>query len=36
MVVQFVALLGAYANPSPFNPWVAAVMASLLGPSPIL
>jgi chromate transporter len=30
MVVQFVAFLGAYAHPSPFNPWVAAVMASLL------
>ncbi|MDQ4033431.1 MAG: chromate efflux transporter [Actinomycetota bacterium] len=30
MVVQFVAFLGAYANPGPFDPWVAGVVASLL------
>jgi chromate transporter len=30
MVVQFVAFLGAYANPGPLNPWVAGVAASLL------
>jgi chromate transporter len=30
MVVQFVAFLGAYANPGPLSPWVAAVVASLL------
>jgi chromate transporter len=30
MVVQFVAFLGAYANPGPATPWVAAVLASLL------
>lgn len=30
MVVQFVAFLGAYRNPGSFDPWVAAVLASLL------
>jgi chromate transporter len=30
MVVQFVAFLGAYANPGPLNPWVAGIVASLL------
>ncbi|NYI03712.1 chromate efflux transporter [Allostreptomyces psammosilenae] len=30
MVVQFVAFLGAYANPGDLNPWVAGVVASLL------
>jgi chromate transporter len=30
MVVQFVAFLGAYHNPGSLNPWVAAVIASLL------
>ena len=30
MVVQFVAFLGAYNNPGSLNPWVAAVLASLL------
>ena len=30
MVVQFVAFLGAYRNPGPLDPWVAAVVASLL------
>jgi chromate transporter len=30
MVVQFVAFLGAYRDPGPLNPWVAAVVASLL------
>jgi chromate transporter len=30
MVVQFVAFLGAYRNPGDLNPWVAAVVASLL------
>lgn len=30
MVVQFVAFLGAYRAPDPFDPWVAAVLASLL------
>ncbi|MHA6781027.1 chromate transporter [Pseudonocardia saturnea] len=30
MVVQFVAFLGAYANPGPLAPWVAAVVTSLL------
>ena len=30
MVVQFVAFLGAYRNPGALDPWVAAVMASLL------
>jgi chromate transporter len=30
MVVQFVAFLGAYAAPGPFDPWVAGVVASLL------
>jgi chromate transporter len=30
MVVQFVAFLGAYRNPGDLNPWVAAVLASLL------
>ena len=30
MVVQFVAFLGAYNDPGPFDPWVAAVVASLL------
>jgi chromate transporter len=30
MVVQFVAFLGAYRNPGTLDPWVAAVLASLL------
>jgi chromate transporter len=30
MVVQFVAFLGAYGNPRVLDPWVAAVLASLL------
>jgi chromate transporter len=30
MVVQFVAFLGAYRNPGDLNPWLAAVLASLL------
>jgi chromate transporter len=30
MVVQFVAFLGAYADPGPLNPWAAGVVASLL------
>ncbi|MHA6628726.1 chromate efflux transporter [Pseudonocardia sichuanensis] len=30
MVVQFVAFLGAYANPGPFDPWTAGIVASLL------
>ena len=30
MVVQFVAFVGAYRNPGAFDPWVAAVLASLL------
>ena len=30
MVVQFVAFLGAYRNPGLLDPWVAAVLASLL------
>jgi chromate transporter len=30
MVVQFVAFLGAYANPGPLTPWTAGVLASLL------
>ncbi|MHA6628112.1 chromate efflux transporter [Pseudonocardia sichuanensis] len=30
MVVQFVAFLGAYADPGPFDPWVAGVLASVL------
>jgi chromate transporter len=30
MVVQFVAFLGAYNDPGSLNPWVAAVLASLL------
>jgi chromate transporter len=30
MVVQFVAFLGAYHDPGSLNPWVAAVLASLL------
>jgi chromate transporter len=30
MVVQFVAFLGAYANPGPLPPWTAGVIASLL------
>ena len=30
MVVQFVAFLGAYHNPGSLDPWVAAVVASLL------
>jgi len=30
MVVQFVAFLGAYANPGPLSPWAAGVVASLL------
>jgi chromate transporter len=30
MVVQFVAFLGAYHHPGSLNPWVAAVLASLL------
>jgi len=30
MVVQFVAFVGAYRNPGALNPWLAAVLASLL------
>ncbi|MDX6373422.1 MAG: chromate transporter, partial [Nocardioidaceae bacterium] len=30
MVVQFVAFVGAYRNPGDLNPWLAAVLASLL------
>lgn len=30
MVVQFVAFVGAYRHPGAFDPWVAAVLASLL------
>ncbi|MEU4448429.1 chromate efflux transporter [Actinosynnema sp. NPDC050801] len=30
MVVQFVAFLGAYANPGTLNPWVAGVIGALL------
>jgi chromate transporter len=30
MVVQFVAFVGAYRDPGDLNPWVAAVLASLL------
>jgi chromate transporter len=30
MVVQFVAFLGAYANPGPLTPWAAGVVASFL------
>jgi len=30
MVVQFVAFLGAYRNPGELDPWVSAVLASLL------
>jgi chromate transporter len=30
MVVQFVAFLGAYNDPGSLNPWVAAILASLL------
>ncbi|QYN39209.1 chromate efflux transporter [Pseudonocardia sp. DSM 110487] len=30
MVVQFVAFLGAYADPGPLSPWTAGVVASLL------
>lgn len=30
IVVQFVAFLGAYADPGPFSPWTAGVVASLL------
>ena len=30
MVVQFVAFLGAYADPGPLAPWTAGVVASLL------
>jgi chromate transporter len=30
MVVQFVAFLGAYRDPGGLNPWVAAVLGSLL------
>lgn len=30
MVVQFVAFVGAYRDPGAFDPWVAAVLASLL------
>ena len=30
MVVQFVAFIGAYNDPGSLNPWVAAVLASLL------
>ncbi|MFC4950123.1 chromate efflux transporter [Pseudonocardia sp. GCM10023141] len=30
MVVQFVAFLGAFHHPGPFNPWVAGVLGSLL------
>lgn len=30
MVVQFVAFVGAYRNPASLDPWIAAVLASLL------
>ena len=30
MVVQFVAFVGAYRNPGSFDPWAAAILASLL------
>ena len=30
MVVQFVAFLGAFADPGPVSPWAAGVLASLL------
>ncbi len=30
MVVQFVAFLGAYRDPGPLDPWVAAVLAAML------
>ena len=30
MVVQFVAFLGAFRDPGPLNPWVAAVLGALL------
>ncbi len=30
MVVQFVAFLGAYRDPGPLDPWVAAVLAALV------
>ena len=30
MVVQFVAFLGAYRDPGPLDPWLAAVLAALL------
>jgi chromate transporter len=30
MVVQFVAFVGAYRDPAPLDPWVGAVLASLL------
>lgn len=30
MVVQFVAFVGAYRNPGSFDPWIAAIAASLL------
>lgn len=30
MVVQFVAFLGAFHHPGPFNPWLAGVLGSLL------
>jgi chromate transporter len=30
MVVQFVAFLGAYADPGPLSPWAAGVVGSLL------
>ncbi|HEY0636337.1 MAG TPA: chromate efflux transporter [Pseudonocardiaceae bacterium] len=30
MVVQFVAFLGAHANPGPLDPWLAGMVASLL------
>jgi chromate transporter len=30
MVVQFVAFVGAYRNPGPLDPWVAAVIGALL------
>lgn len=30
MVVQFVAFVGAYRDPGPLDPWVAAVLAALL------
>ncbi|MGZ8662952.1 MAG: chromate transporter, partial [Actinomycetota bacterium] len=30
MVVQFVAVLGAYRDPGALNPWVAAILAALL------